>query len=114
VFPARSFSTDPHTGAGRRHHQHESRLQKAIKTAARKAGIVRPVSCRALRHSFVTHLLEAGSDWRSPLRTPLRPLGEFRTVQELLGHANVETTMKYAHVLNRPGIVPVKSPLDAV
>jgi len=99
VFPARGFSTDPRSGAVRRHHQHESLIQKAVKTAARKAGIVRPVGCHTLRHSFATHLLESGSD--------------IRTVQELLGHANVETTMIYTHVLNRPGVAPVTSPLDA-
>ena len=98
VFPARSFSADPRSGAIRRHHQHESLLQKAIKTAARKAGIVWPVGCHTLRHSFATHLLESGSD--------------IRTVQELLGHANVETTMIYTHVLNRPSVAPVRSPLD--
>jgi len=73
-------------------------IQKAIKVAAHKAGIVRPVGCHTLRHSFATHLLESGSD--------------IRTVQELLGHANVETTMIYTHVLNRPGVAPVRSPLD--
>jgi len=99
VFPARAFSTDPRSGAVRRHHQHESLIQKAVKVAARKAGIVRPVGCHTLRHSFATHLLEAGSD--------------IRTVQELLGHANVETTMIYTHVLNRPGVAPVRSPLDS-
>jgi len=98
VFPARGFSTDPRSGAVRRHHQHESLIQKAVKAAVRKAGIVRPVGCHTLRHSFATHLLESGSD--------------IRTVQELLGHANVETTMIYTHVLNRPGVAPVKSPVD--
>ncbi|MCX7010593.1 MAG: integron integrase [Kiritimatiellaeota bacterium] len=98
VFPARSVSVDPRSGAVRRHYQHETMIQKAMKVAARKAGIVRPVGCHTLRHSFATHLLEAGSD--------------IRTVQELLGHSNVETTMIYTHVLNRTGVAPVKSPLD--
>jgi len=81
----------------RRHHVHESLLQKAVKQAALRAGISKKVSCHTLRHSFATHLLEAGYD--------------IRTVQELLGHADVSTTMIYTHVLNRPGL-SVKSPAD--
>ena len=97
VFPAKSLSVDPRSGAVRRHHINESLVQKAVKEAAFRAGINRKVSCHTLRHSFATHLLEAGYD--------------IRTVQELLGHADVSTTMIYTHVLNRPGL-SVKSPAD--
>jgi integron integrase len=97
VFPASSLSQDPRSGATRRHHLHESSLQKAVKEAARLAGIVKPVSPHTLRHCFATHLLESHYD--------------IRTVQELLGHKNVKTTMIYTHVLNRGGLA-VRSPLD--
>jgi len=97
VFPASKLSVDPRSGAVRRHHAHESCLQKAIATAGRHAGLTKRVHCHALRHSFATHLLEGGQD--------------IRTVQELLGHTDVSTTMIYTHVLNRPGLV-VRSPLD--
>jgi len=97
VFPAKVISRDPRSGHYRRHHIHESSLQKAIKRAALHAGISKQVSSHTMRHSFATHLLESGSD--------------IRTVQELLGHADVSTTMIYTHVLNKPG-VSVNSPLD--
>jgi integron integrase len=97
VFPSSKISTDPRTGFTRRHHIHENGLQKYIKKAAEQAGITKKVNCHCLRHSFATHLLESGYD--------------IRTVQELLGHADVSTTMIYTHVLNTPG-VSVVSPLD--
>ena len=97
VFPAKSLSKDPLTGTVRRHHIHEHNIQRVVKEAAERSGIIKRVSVHALRHSFATHLLEAGYD--------------IRTVQELLGHKDVSTTMIYTHVLNRPGIA-VKSPLD--
>jgi len=88
---------DPRTGEVRRHHIHENSLQKAVKTAVRLVGITKPVNVHTFRHSFATHLLEANYD--------------IRTVQELLGHNDVSTTMIYTHVLNKPGI-SIKSPLD--
>jgi integron integrase len=97
VFPSTKVSTDPRSGAVRRHHIHENGLQKIIKAASDKAGLNKKVNCHALRHSFATHLLESGYD--------------IRTVQELLGHADVSTTMIYTHVLNKPGVT-VTSPLD--
>ena len=97
VFPASSLSPDPRSGVVRRHHLHESSLQKAIKEAARLAGIVKSVGPHTLRHCFATHLLEAHYD--------------IRTVQELLGHKDVKTTRIYTHVLNRGGLA-VRSPLD--
>jgi integron integrase len=97
VFPSARLSVDPRTGRTRRHHIHENGLQKAVKKAAQAAGIYKRVNCHALRHSFATHLLEAGCD--------------IRIVQELLGHADVSTTMIYTHVLNTHGVA-VRSPLD--
>jgi site-specific recombinase XerD len=99
VFPATRFYRDQTSGALRRHHLHESVLQKAVKRAGALAGLSRAPSCHALRHSFATHLLEAGYD--------------IRTIQELLGHRDVSTTMIYTHVLNRGGR-GVRSPLDAL
>jgi integron integrase len=97
VFPAKSLSVDPRSGKVRRHHINEQLLHRAVKQAVEQAGITKLVSCHTFRHSFATHLLQGGSD--------------IRTVQELLGHADVATTMIYTHVLNRPGLA-VKSPAD--
>lgn len=99
AFPARASSTDPRSGVTRRHHTHEQALQRAIKRAMGAAGLAKPASTHTLRHSFATHLLQSGYD--------------IRTVQELLGHKDVSTTMIYTHVLNRGGM-GVRSPLDGM
>jgi integrase len=98
VFPASQRSTDPESGVVRRHHLHPSAVQKAVRRAAQKAGLDKRVTPHTFRHSFATHLLEAGFD--------------IRTVQELLGHKDVKTTMIYTHVLNR-GPKAVRSPLNS-
>ncbi len=97
VFPAKSLSVDPRSLLTRRHHQHPNSLQKQFKNSLRLSGVEKSASIHTLRHSFATHLLEKGYD--------------IRTLQELLGHKNVQTTMIYTHVAGK-NITGVKSPLD--
>ena len=97
VFPAARPSHDPRSGALRRHHVHETGVQRAVRNAAHRAGILKPVGPHTLRHCFATHLLEAGYD--------------IRAVQELMGHSDVRTTQIYTHVMKK-GAGAVKSPLD--
>jgi integron integrase len=97
VFPAQRLSIDPRSGEVRRHHLDDSNLRKAIHQAAQQLGLHKPVGPHTLRHSFATHLLESGYD--------------IRTIQELLGHASLETTMIYTHIIKRGGLA-VRSPLD--
>ena len=97
VFPSARLCPDPYTGRPTRHHLHEKSVQRAVQQAVREAGLSQPASCHTLRHCFATHLLEAGCD--------------IRTVQELLGHADLNTTMIYTHVMGK-GAMGVCSPLD--
>jgi integrase len=99
VFPSARLAPDPRDGVLRRWYMSETTLQRAVQKAARLSGINKPVGCHTFRHSFATHLLQNGYD--------------IRTVQELLGHKDVKTTMIYTHVLNRGGLA-VRSPIDTV
>jgi len=96
LFPAASISVDPRTGLKRRHHLHESTISRALTKATQKANLSKKVSAHTLRHSFATHLVEAGYD--------------IRTIQELMGHKNIATTMVYLHVAQK-NVLSVRSPL---
>ena len=98
VFPSKTLSTDPRSGIRRRHHVHENSICRALAVARQRSSLQKPVTPHTLRHCFATHLLEAGTD--------------IRTVQELLGHKSVETTMIYTHVVQKKGVIGAKSPLD--
>jgi integron integrase len=97
LFPSASLCRDPYAGVPVRHHLHEKRVQRAVQEAVRKAGLAQPASAHSLRHAFATHLLEDGYD--------------IRTVQQLLGHADLKTTMIYTHVMTK-GAAGIRSPLD--
>ena len=99
VFPARNISKDPASGKWARYHVYNSSVQRAVKSASRRAGIRKPVTCHVFRHSVATHLLESGAD--------------IRTIQQLLGHSDVRTTMIYTHVVQR-GALGARSPLDSI
>ena len=99
MFPSSTLSIDPRSGVERRHHLYEDRVQRALKKAVALAGVCKPVSVHTLRHSFSTHLLQSGTD--------------IRTVQELLGHSGVSTTMIYTHVL-KVAAGGTSSPLDSL
>ena len=99
VFPAAKISTDPRGGKKRRHHFDESVLRKAVRAAGKKAGIIKVIGPHTFRHSFATHMLENGYD--------------IRTVQELLGHKDIRTTMIYTHVMKKGGL-GARSPLDVL